>query len=68
MSSVIRIICPNLMCRTILSVPATARGKDVRCSSCGSKVRIPAPKAAAPAMPAAPATPAAPAKDAEKPA
>ncbi len=43
---VIRLICPNLTCRTILSVPATARGKDVRCRACGAKVRIPMPKAA----------------------
>lgn len=41
---VIRMICPNLTCRTILSVPATARGKDVRCRACGTKVRIPMPK------------------------
>ncbi|MEX2213676.1 MAG: hypothetical protein WD768_06090 [Phycisphaeraceae bacterium] len=40
---IIRLICPNLLCRTILSVPAGARGKDVRCRACGAKVRIPAP-------------------------
>ena len=51
MATVIRIICPNLMCRTILSVPSSARGKDVRCSSCGSKVRIPIPKSSAGPMP-----------------
>ena len=43
---VIRLICPNLTCRTILSVPAAARGKDVRCRACGSKLRIPQAKAA----------------------
>ncbi len=45
--NVIRLICPNLTCRTILSVPAAARGKDVRCRACGSKLRIPMPKVAA---------------------
>lgn len=37
----VRVICPNLKCRTILSAPETARGKMVRCSACGMKVRIP---------------------------
>ncbi len=41
---VIRLICPNLTCRAILSVPAAARGKDVRCRSCGTKLRIPQAK------------------------
>lgn len=41
---VIRLICPNLTCRTILSVPAAARGKDVRCRACGTKLRIPQAK------------------------
>ena len=50
---VIRLICPNLLCRTILSVPSGARGKDVRCRACGAKVRIPAPGGKpAPAKPA----------------
>ena len=43
-AQVIRLICPNLTCRTILSVPGMARGKDVRCRACGAKVRIPMPK------------------------
>ncbi len=43
---VIRLICPNLTCRTILSVPAAARGKDVRCRACGTKLRIPQAKSA----------------------
>lgn len=38
----IKLICPNLLCRTILSVPAGTRGKDVRCRSCGKVVRVPA--------------------------
>ena len=42
----VRIICPNLKCRTILSVPSNARGKSVRCRSCGTRVSVPAVRAA----------------------
>lgn len=42
MASSIRLICPNLRCRTVLSVPATARGQTVRCRSCGMRVQVPA--------------------------
>jgi hypothetical protein len=56
-SEVIRLICPNLKCRAILTAPSAARGKAVRCRQCGMKVRVPdtlgAPKPAAPAAPAA---------------
>ncbi len=46
MAGLIRIICPNLKCRAILSVPASARGKSVRCKMCGTRITIPtgAPK------------------------
>ncbi|MBX3365309.1 MAG: hypothetical protein KF866_11160 [Phycisphaeraceae bacterium] len=37
----IRIMCPNLMCRKILAVPANARGKTVRCRYCRTTIRIP---------------------------
>ena len=47
----VRIICPNLKCRAILSVPSTARGKSVRCRSCGTRVSVPQPKSAAPKPP-----------------
>jgi len=66
---VIRIMCPNLSCKRILAVPATARGKLVRCRGCGINLRIPrgrsdaaggdattkapAPAASKPAAPAA---------------
>jgi hypothetical protein len=40
-SSVVRLICPNLKCRKILSVPDSARGKKVRCRGCGMRVQIP---------------------------
>lgn len=42
MASMIRLICPNLKCRKILTVPETARGKTVRCRNCAMKIRIPA--------------------------
>ena len=43
MTESIRILCPNLKCRALLSVPGAARGKSVRCRGCGTRVRIPAP-------------------------
>ncbi len=39
--NVLRMMCPNLNCRTILSVPDTARGKTVKCRNCGAKVSVP---------------------------
>ncbi len=41
-NSAIRLMCPNLKCRRILAVPPTARGKTVRCGSCGANIRVPA--------------------------
>lgn len=41
MANVVRLICPNLKCRKILSVPESARGKKVRCRGCGMRVQIP---------------------------
>lgn len=38
---IIRIMCPNLKCRSILGVPAEARGKLVRCRKCGTNIEIP---------------------------
>jgi LSD1 subclass zinc finger protein len=38
----IRIMCPNLKCRSILVVPETARGKNVKCSNCTTLFKIPA--------------------------
>ena len=42
--SMVRIMCPNLTCRKVLSIPAVARGKTVRCKSCGTNIRIPSNK------------------------
>lgn len=38
----VRIMCPNLLCRKVLAVPQSARGKTVRCRSCSTTIRIPA--------------------------
>lgn len=56
--STVRIMCPNLTCRKVLAVPSAARGKTVRCRSCGTNIRVPESKK--PAAPAAeqPPTPA----------
>lgn len=44
----LRIMCPNLTCRKVLAVPPTARGKTVRCRSCGTNIKIPAQGASKP--------------------
>lgn len=38
---IVRIMCPNLGCRKVLSVPISARGKVVRCSGCQKNLRVP---------------------------
>lgn len=40
-SDAVRIMCPNLTCRKVLAVPASARGKTVRCKSCGTSIKVP---------------------------
>lgn len=37
----VRIMCPNLLCRKVLAVPQSARGKTVRCRACSTAIRIP---------------------------
>ena len=39
-----QLICPNLRCRKILSVPEEARGKLVKCQHCQTMFRVPEPK------------------------
>jgi hypothetical protein len=34
-------MCPNLLCRKVLAVPTSARGKTVRCKACSTTIRIP---------------------------
>jgi hypothetical protein len=60
----LRIMCPSLNCRRVLAVPASSRGKNVRCKNCGATIRVPEKQAAQtpPAQPpadkgAAPAEP-----------
>ena len=49
--TVIRIMCPNLGCQRVLAVPDHARGKLVRCRSCGTNIRIPRRETASLARP-----------------
>jgi RNase P subunit RPR2 len=44
--NMIRLICPSLQCRRILAVPPTVRGKTIRCSACGTTIRVPEGKTA----------------------
>lgn len=44
-----QLMCPNIKCRKILSVPDDARGKVVRCGHCQTSLRVPAAKPAGPA-------------------
>lgn len=40
-----QLICPNLRCRKILSVPEEVRGKLVKCQHCDTMFRVPEAKA-----------------------
>jgi LSD1 subclass zinc finger protein len=53
----VQMICPNLNCRKILSVPEESRGKQVKCQHCQTTFRVPeSRRVAAPvAVAAAPA-------------
>lgn len=55
----IQLICPNLQCRKILSVPDEVRGKLVKCQYCQTMFRVPEPKTK-------PGTPTPPAQASEK--
>ncbi|MCC7192692.1 MAG: hypothetical protein IT444_07920 [Phycisphaeraceae bacterium] len=57
-AEMIRLICPNLKCRSILTAPPSARGKTVRCGKCAMKVRIPGAAASDTPRPAAAPAPA----------
>jgi hypothetical protein len=39
-----QVMCPNLRCRKVLSVPDEARGKVVKCQACQSLLKVPEPK------------------------
>lgn len=51
MSTHVRMICPNLKCRSILSVPVNARGKTVRCRQCSMRIQVPVPAKGSPPPP-----------------
>lgn len=40
------LMCPNLKCRKILSVPDEVRGKLVKCQHCSTMFRVPEKKPA----------------------
>jgi hypothetical protein len=40
----VQMICPNLRCRKILSVPDEVRGKLVKCQYCQTTFRVPEPR------------------------
>jgi hypothetical protein len=40
----VQLLCPNLKCRKILSVPDEVRGKLVKCQYCQTMLRVPMPK------------------------
>jgi hypothetical protein len=40
----VQLICPNLRCRKLLSVPDDVRGKLVRCQHCQTQFRVPEPR------------------------
>lgn len=37
----VQILCPNLSCRKVLSVPSDIRGKTVKCSHCSTLFKVP---------------------------
>jgi hypothetical protein len=41
----VQMLCPNLKCRKILSVPEEVRGKLVKCQYCQTMLRVPPAKA-----------------------
>jgi len=43
------LMCPNLKCRKILSVPDEVRGKLVKCQHCQTMFRVPESKKPEPA-------------------
>lgn len=49
----IQLICPNLRCRKLLTVPEDARGKIVKCQHCHMAFRVPEAKKNAAAFAAA---------------
>ncbi len=44
MPTTVQLLCPNLRCRKFLAVTDDLRGKLVKCQSCQTMLRVPAPK------------------------
>ena len=42
-----QVMCPNLNCRKVLSIPQEVRGKIVKCQHCQTLLKVPDPRAAA---------------------
>ena len=66
-SMAITIICPNLLCRGILQVPDSVRGRKVRCGKCGKDLLVPAAVQEEPKKPTKTADPAVAAPAEQKP-
>lgn len=41
MAKTITLLCPNLVCRAMLTVPDKVRGKKIRCGKCGTHFVVP---------------------------
>lgn len=41
----VQMLCPNLRCRKVLSVPEEVRGKVVKCQHCDTLFKVPEQKA-----------------------
>ena len=54
----VMLLCPNLRCRKVLSVPDEVRGKTVKCQHCQTMVRVPEKAPPAPVAPAGAGQPA----------
>jgi hypothetical protein len=50
----VQLICPNLRCRKILSVPDDVRGKLVKCQHCHTNFRVPENRKPEPVLSARP--------------
>lgn len=40
----VQMLCPNLRCRKVLSVPVAVRGKVVKCQHCDTLFKVPEEK------------------------
>jgi hypothetical protein len=52
-ATTVQLICPNLKCRKLLTVPEEIRGKMVKCQHCQTQFRVPEPSKSGQPRPAA---------------